>query len=113
VSEVPPDPDFPPQRYTAQYQIGFETDREYLGLTQEAWHSVYGAVENFILCDPYLASWEIDDSGGCRFLVTTDVPFLDVPRLAVYFKPDDESRVVTFLTVQEVPEAPDYVSSDE
>lgn len=109
MANTPSNPDFPPQQFTARYERGFETDREFLEITAEEWDFVYQAVENFILCNPYLASWEIEDSGGCRFLITTEVPHISVPRRIVYFKPDEETRRVAFLCLQDVPEAPDYV----
>jgi hypothetical protein len=107
LSNVPPNPDFPPQSYTGRYELGFETDREFIELTPEAWDFVYRGVENFILCDPYLDSWEIDDSDGCRFLVTTDVPYVEAPPLIVYFKPDETTRRVAFLSVERLPDVPD------
>ena len=111
---VPPNPDFPPQRYTARYELGWETDREFLGIRPEVWDYVYQRFENFIVCDPYHpATWEIADSGGARFLVTTDVPFLDEPPLVIYFKPSEESRHVAFLTLERLPETPDYVDDPD
>lgn len=106
-------PDFPPQRFTARYELGFVTDCERLDIDEKAWDFVYQSVENFILCNPYLASWEIADSGGARFLVTEDVPFLNVPSLIVYFMPDEDTRRVAFLTVEEVPQTPDSVDFDD
>jgi hypothetical protein len=111
---VPWSPGFPPQRFTARYELGFETDREALAISEQAWDFVYRGVENYILCDPYKSppTWEIADSGGARFLVTTDVPYLNVPPLVVYFKPDETTRRVAFLTVERVPETPSYVDFD-
>ena len=111
MSDVPPNPNFPPQRYTGRYEIGFETDRELLEISEQAWDFVYRGVENFILCNPYLSppTWEIADSGGARFLVTTDAPYVDAPPLVVYFKPSEETRRVAFLTVERAPATPEYV----
>lgn len=115
MSNIPRNPDFPPQRFTAAYELGFETDRELLvGIDEEAWDFTYDAAETFILCNPYLnpdgngPMWEVEESGGARFLVTTDVPFLDAPPLVIYFKADDETRRVAFLTVEPAPETPEY-----
>lgn len=114
MADVPPNPDFPPQRYTARYELGWQTDREALEIPAEVWDFVYRRVENFILCDPYhRTTWEIEDSGGARFLVTTDVPAFDEPPLVIYFKPDEMSRRIAFLTLQRWPQTPDYVDDDD
>jgi len=105
-----PYPDFPPQRYTARYELGWNTDREFLEIPEQVWDFVYRRVENFILCDPYHpATWEIHDSGGSRFLATTDVPLFDEPPLVIYFKPSEATRRVAFLTLERLPETPDVV----
>lgn len=113
MSNVPPDPFFPAKQYYARYELGFETDREYVGLTAQAWDFVYEPVENFILCNPHLSSWEIEGSDGARFLVTTDVPFLDLPPLIIYFKPFDSKGLVSFLSIERGPATPDYVDSED
>lgn len=114
MQDVPPSPDFPPERYTARYELGWETDREFLEIPVEVWDFVYRRIESFILCDPYhRATWEIEGSGGARFLVTTDVPFFDEPPLVVYFKPSEETRRVAFLTLERPPEIPDFPPDED
>ena len=95
-----PNPDFPPQQFTGRYEPGFETDRRLVEPSDRVWEYLFRVVEDFILCDPYLASYEIAGSGGARFLQTEEVGFLDCPPLLVYFKLDEETRRVAFLTVQ-------------
>jgi hypothetical protein len=104
---TPKSPDFPPQEFTIRYEIGFHTDAEFLDITYEDWDQVYRPAENFIACNPYLFSWEIEDSAGSRFVITTDVPHLGVPPLIIYFKPDEVTRRIAVLSVQPVPETPD------
>jgi hypothetical protein len=93
-------PNFPPQRYTGRYHVGFETDRERIEPNPQVWEFLFRGVENFILCNPYLMSYEISESGGARFLFSEEVGFLDCPPLVVYFKPDEKTRRVVFLTVE-------------
>jgi hypothetical protein len=45
-------------------------------------------------------------------LMTEESESSDIPRLGVWFQPDDETRVVTFLTVQELPNTPDAPDDD-
>src|SRR5436309_2742807 len=112
MSNAPPNPDFPPQQYTARYELGWETDREAVDLTEAQWDFVYRGVENYILCEPTGdATWEVEGWEGVRFLMTDDVPAVDAPPLIVWFKHDDETRRVAFLTVQRVPPTPDYVGA--
>lgn len=101
----PDNPDFPPQKYTARYELGFETDREAIEPSPRVWDFLFRAVENYVLCDPYLNSHEIRNTGGARFLMTEEAGLQDVPPLIVYFKSSEESRIVAFLTVRRVSDA--------
>ena len=90
----------------ARYELGFETDRQLVEPSPRVWEFLFRAIENFVLCDPYLASHEIAGSDGARFLMTEDAGFLDCPPLIVYFKPDEETRRVAFLTVHLASDVP-------
>ena len=90
----------PGSPYTADYHIGFNTDRLLIEPSDGVWEFLFQDIEEFVLRDPYVASYEIKDSGGARFLFTEPAGFLDVPPLIVFFQPDDDTRVVRFLTVQ-------------
>jgi len=74
--------------------------------SEQVWNFLFEAVEKFILRNPYLRSYEIDNSGGARFLLTEEAGFLDCPALVVYFKPDDANRRVAFLTVHLASDVP-------
>jgi hypothetical protein len=92
-------PDFPPQQFEARYELGFDTDRALVEPSPHVWDFLFRAVENFICSDPYVASHEIEGSNGARFMLTAEAGFLDCPELIVYFKPDQTTRRVAFLTV--------------
>lgn len=98
--------------YRAEYSIGWPTDREFLEPEPGAWDIVIDAVIAFVTRNPYLASYEVDESAGIRFMMTEESEFSDIPRLAVWFQPDDEACVVTFLTLQELPDIPDAPDND-
>ncbi len=89
----------PAPRYTADYNVGFHTDRELIEPSFRVWEFLFRAIEDFVCRNPYLASHKVGDSGGVRFLLTEEAGFADCPPLVVYFKPDDGTRRVVFLTV--------------
>jgi hypothetical protein len=41
---------------------------------------------------------------GTNLLLTEEAGFADCPPLVVYFKPDDETKKIVFLTVERLPE---------
>jgi hypothetical protein len=90
----------PAQPYTPRYNAGFDTDRELFEPNFRVWDFLFKAVEKFVCRNPYVASHEVADSGGVRFLMTEEAGFADCPPMAVYFKPDDATRRVVFLTVE-------------
>ena len=94
-----PSPEFPPQKYTGRYEPGFRTDRQLIEPSEHVWGFLFRGVENFILCNPYIKSHEVEGWGGVRLLLTEDAGFLDCPSLVVYFKVDEESHRVAFLAV--------------
>lgn len=90
----------PAPPYSARYNVGFHTDRELIEPSFRVWQFLFQVVEDFVCRNPYLASHEIAGTGGVRFLLTEEAEFADCPPLVVYFKPDDTTRRVVFLTVE-------------